>query len=144
MTVQIILACRAARPDPRNSHHTVTKPQIIPNSTNNDPISFSCRLWILSFFYPKLYIFMILDKIWYSAWNLETRSILYRDLFIKYIMYCSSECSDFCENYTDRAFSARKLARRSILYRDFLIKLIMNCSWCSLLNKWEMADTTSQ
>ena len=63
MAVQIILSCWAARPDPHNSHHTVTKPQIIPNSTNNDPISFSCRLWLLSFFLPKLYIFMILDKI---------------------------------------------------------------------------------
>ena len=44
MAVQIILSCRAARPDPRNSYHTSTKSQIICNSFNNDhQIILSCR-----------------------------------------------------------------------------------------------------
>ena len=44
MAVQIILSCRAARPDPRNSYHTSTKSQIICNSSNNDhQIILSCR-----------------------------------------------------------------------------------------------------
>jgi hypothetical protein len=116
MTVQIILSCRAARPDPENSHHTVTKSQIIRNSTNNNQISFSCRLWIPSIFYPKQYIFMILHIIWYSARNLKTRSILYRDFLIKSITYRSSESFDICEICPDCAFSVINVETRSILY----------------------------
>ena len=124
----IISSCRAARPDPHNSHHTLTNPQIIPNSFNNDPIRFSCRLWIPSIFYQKSYIFMILDKIWYSARKLATPSFLYRDLLIKSTTNYRSVSFDFCEIFRVFVFSTRKLATPSILYRDLLIKSTTNSS----------------
>ena len=112
LAVQIILSCWAACPDPRNSHHTVTKSQIIRNSTNNYPISFSCRLWIPSIFHIKSYIFMIMTWRAILVFEISARNVQ----FLPEILGIGQNIRIHSVNMTCRSILVFEISARNVQF----------------------------